>query len=194
MVQLSEQNILLVPNFISEDDCREWIRVIDSFMLDTGLVVKTSNVLKRDVIPFGIDYKDPSNSTLDLIPEHQKKIEKLSDNVIGFVKKFFNNSDTLYLTSFWFSRQHPGSFIEEHEDTDDGWNTQNSYSGIIYLNTLKDSGEIIFNDAGYSKFPQAGDLILFDSKQAGMHQVAENYEMRYTMPLWITKDSKFALC
>lgn len=194
MVQLSEQNILLVPNFISKGECQEWVAVIDSFMSETDLIVKTSDILKRDVIPFGIDYKDPSNSTLDLVPEHKNKIEKLSNSVMSLVEKFFDNTDSLYLTSFWFSRQHPGSFIEEHEDTDDGWNTQNSYSAIIYLNTLKDSGEIIFNDLGYSKFPEAGDLILFDSQKAGMHKVAKNYEMRYTMPLWITKDKKFALC
>ena len=187
------ETLATYDNFISDIESKYWIGAIDKYMDNSSLAKRTHEVLKRDIVPFGIDSKEISNDTLSSLGVDENYAVSLSNRVMDKIISTFNEDSDLYLTSFWFSRQHPGSFIEEHEDTDDGWNKQNDYSAIVYLNTLTDSGSITFKDLDYTQYPKAGDLIIFKSQDTGLHEVDTNNELRYTIPMWFTTNKDYSL-
>lgn len=150
---------------------------------------------KRPVLSFGKDlfHKHKSHETLEIVKDKEEEIRALFLKVVNKIKDLFNDSDDLYVCSFWMAKQAPGAQVEVHEDTDGGVNTQFKYSCIVYLNTLSSGGELIFTDLNYTHKPIAGDLVIFESQTTGKHMVPEIPEDRYTMPMWITSDKSFAI-
>jgi hypothetical protein len=187
-------SIFLFPNFIDQHEAESLILAMEKMMASPDLMKRKSYAYKRDTVPFGIDnLAYPSNTDLSIFPEYYTMILELSNKIIKQVKLSFSLKDSLYLSALYFSKQHPGSSIPEHEDTDSGTNYQTDYSGIVYLNTIKESGQIKFLDFDYSKFPEMGDLLIFDSKSTGLHEVLETLETRYTIPIWLTKNIEYSL-
>lgn len=190
-----EDKIRIVKGFLSEDEMK-FFRDYEDNILETkkdSLIVFNNG--NRPVLQFGKDYchEHSSHHTLDIVSDIEDKIRNLFFRVETITKNIFGNPKDLYTCSFWFAKQLPGAFVMEHDDTDNGANMHFKYSAVIYLNTLKDSGELIFTQLGYSYMPEAGDLVIFKSIDAGRHMVNPINEYRYTMPMWMTEDKSFAI-
>jgi predicted 2-oxoglutarate/Fe(II)-dependent dioxygenase YbiX len=67
------------------------------------------------------------------------------------------------------------------------------YSGIVYLNTMTNGGELHFEASNYSYKPEAGDLVLFPSHEGGRHGVNRIDEVRYSFLMWMTDLDHLAL-
>lgn len=146
----------------------------------------------RLALQFGRDnFHQESRGELDL--DKRDKVQGYFKRVTDFVKESFGVEEDLYVCSFWLAKQYPGAVIEIHEDTDDGANTHFRYSGIIYLNTMGDGGDLSFVDFDYLYKPAAGDLVTFPSQETGHHGVAEINEVRYSLLFWMTDQEHLAI-
>ena len=67
-------------------------------------------------------------------------------------------------------------------------------SAICYLNDEFDGGEIFFERARLTVTPRRGLLLAFPSDADHAHEVLPvRSGVRYTMPIWFTKQQRFAL-
>jgi len=67
-------------------------------------------------------------------------------------------------------------------------------SAICYLNDDFDGGEIFFERAQLTVKPRPGLLLAFPSDAGHVHEVLPvRSGVRYTMPIWFTKQQRFAL-
>jgi hypothetical protein len=171
---------------------REYEDYILENMKDKMVIFNNGN---RPILQFGKDFFPDYNShqTLDIVSDIEDKIRNLFSKVQNKTKEIFNEDKDLYMCSFWFAKQLPGANVLEHDDTDNGVNYQYQYSAVIYLNTLKNTGELIFTDLDYRHKPSAGDLVVFKSVEAGNHLVETIDEVRYTLPMIMSTDKNFAI-
>lgn len=191
----AEDVIYVVSNFMDADEMKFWRDYNDEILVTKEPFLALFEEGTRPVLQFGIDkcVEHNSHHTLSIVSEVEHKLRNLFSRVIDVTKETFNDRREVYMSSMWFAKQLPGAFVDEHEDTDDGYNTQFEYSAVMYLNTLQEGGELIFTDFDWSIKPEAGDLVIFKSIEGGMHKVNKIKEDRYTMPMWMTLDPKFAL-
>lgn len=191
----AEEVIEVVSNFMDEPEMRFWRDYNDEILETKQPHLAVFEEGTRPILQFGIDKceEHTSHHTLDIVSDVEHRLRNVFDRVIATTKDVFGDRREVYMSSMWFAKQLPGAFVEEHEDTDDGYNTQFEYSAVLYLNTLQEGGELIFTDFDHSVKPKAGDLVVFKSIQGGMHKVNRINEDRYTMPMWMTLDPKFAL-
>jgi hypothetical protein len=187
--------IKVIKNFISSEETDVLIEYID-FLEETKLDSFTSyQAGKRLALQFGIDASPyhSSHLDLDLFEDKKELVTSYFKKVVNITKKKFDLAQDIYVCSFWVAKQYNGATIDEHEDTDSGYNSHLEYSGIIYLNTMIDGGDLHFSELDYIYKPEAGDLVLFPSQGTGYHEVREIFETRYTLPIWMTKDKTFSL-
>jgi 2OG-Fe(II) oxygenase superfamily len=187
--------IKIVSNFISSEDI-EIFKSYNDYLLETKPeLFFIGNKGKRPVLQFGRDNAHAMSSPeLDsIIPEIKNLVRSYFLKTTEIIKDLYQDNRDLYVCSFWLAKQLPGANVQMHDDTDEGANTHFAYSAVLYLNTLRTTGDLIFNDLGYSVKPIAGDLVIFPSQTTGNHEVAEIDEHRYTMPIWITADKEYAL-
>jgi hypothetical protein len=193
---MTHENIVkVINNFLSEDEMK-FFRDYEDHILDTmkdHMVIFNNG--NRPILQFGKDLYPTYNShqTLELVSDIEDRIRNIFTMVQDSTKDIFNEEKDLYVCSFWFAKQLPGAFVSEHDDTDGGVNSQFQYSAVIYLNTLKDGGDLVFPDLGYSHRPVAGDIVIFRSVEGGKHFVNEISENRYTLPMTLTADKNFAI-
>lgn len=192
----ADRVIKVIPNFMEEHEMKFWRDYNDEILITKEPFLAIFEEGTRPILQFGIDKCAEHNShhTLKIVSEVESGLRNLFDRVVKATQNIFYDERNLYMSSMWFAKQLPGAMVEEHEDTDDGYNTQFEYSAVLYLNTLQKGGELIFTEFDDLAIkPIAGDLIVFKSIQGGMHKVNKIKEDRYTMPMWMTLDPKFAL-
>jgi hypothetical protein len=190
--------IKIIKNFLSSETAA-FVRDFADATIEHnehGIVLDQINPEStRPLIRFGRDAIPGSyNENFSVLPDVERLLfEDISARSAEAIKDAFSDPDELYLVNFWVSRQYPGSRIDPHEDTDGGLNNQFVYSAIIYLNTLPDDGHLVFDDLGYSVHPEEGDLVAFLTKETGKHRVPPIKSMRYSIPIWLTKDIQYKL-
>ena len=192
---MHEDKIKIVKNFLSEDEMK-FFRDYEDYILETkqkDLIIFSDG--NRPVLQFGKDLcpEHKSHISLDIVSDIEDQVRNLFYRVEQKSRDLFDEPNEIYTCSFWFAKQLPGARVLIHEDTDDGLNPHFKYSAVIYLNTLNNSGQLVFTDLGYSYKPDAGDLIVFKSVEAGRHLVETINEERYTLPMWMTEDKSFAI-
>ena len=187
--------IKVVHNFISLEDIEIFKEYNDQLLQSKPELFFIGNKGKRPVLQFGKD-----NAHLMSSPELDSTIPEIKDLVRTYflkatetIRDIYQDDRDLYVCSFWLAKQLPGANVQMHDDTDEGANTHFTYSAVLYLNTLKNTGDLIFNDLEYSVKPSAGDLVVFPSQATGNHEVKEIDEFRYTLPMWLTTDKSYAL-
>lgn len=180
--------IKVIKEYISTEEIREMIEYIDS--LES---TKSDKFIKwqggrRLALQFGIDYVHEKSSHLDLeiLGDGEERVQTYFSKVIRTVKTLFGVPEELYMSSFWFAKQYSGAVVGPHEDTDSGYNMHYKYSGVLYLNTMTDGGELFFAQYDHYHKPEAGDLVLFPSQGTGMHSVDRISETRYSLVFWMT--------
>jgi predicted 2-oxoglutarate/Fe(II)-dependent dioxygenase YbiX len=192
---VTNESIKIVKNFLSDEECLDAIDYINEVIKNKIENFAIYQDGKRLALQFGKDlyHGHLSNLTLRLVSKKENVFRKYFSMAIKETQEMFSDYDDMYVSSFWIAKQFPGAIVPEHEDTDGGLNTHFEYSAIIYLNTLSDSGELVFPSLDKKYFPQAGDLVIFPSRSTGTHRVEKINEDRYSLPIWITKDIKFIL-
>lgn len=192
---MSNEVVKVVNSFLSEEEVKFFIEYEDYILENMYDKMAIFNNGNRPILQFGKDFypEYKSYETLDLVSDIEDKIRDIFSRVETKTKEIFNEIDDLYVCSFWFAKQLPGAFVMEHDDTDNGVNYQFKYNAVIYLNTLKDSGELIFTDLKYSHKPVAGDIVIFKSVEAKRHLVNTINENRYTLPMALSTDPSFAI-
>lgn len=195
---MSNQIVKVVNNFMDLESRSKAMSFFDNALLNNPEIImygpKDVNKL-GPVIQVGDDQDFPqSHKTFASIfsKEHTDENLKLSNQIIDVIHNEFNEERDVYLSSFWYRKQFSGSKISPHKDCNPEINWHFEYSAIIYLNDFI-GGELVFNDLGFSIKPEAGDLIVFNTKDVGIHEVKELNDIRYSMPMWFTFDEKFAL-
>jgi hypothetical protein len=186
----------VIPNFVNAQEI-EFVKTFTDDVLATNRIIVDQPDTKRPLIRFGKDFNDGDNANEDfsVLPAEEKEFfTNFANKVISTVKNVFNYQSDLWLTNLWVARQYPGAEIALHDDTDDGINDHYIYSAVLYLNTLPDEdGTIFFDEMNFSHWPQAGDLLVFDTQNTGQHRVPPIKDYRYTIPMVLTKDPKFKL-
>jgi Rps23 Pro-64 3,4-dihydroxylase Tpa1-like proline 4-hydroxylase len=187
--------IKVVKNFMTEEEMKFWRDYNDEILETKKEYIAYYEEGRRPILQFGNDkcWSHNSYPTLEIVKDQEDKIRSVFDRVTDATKKAFDDDEDLYMSSFWFAKQLPGSEVREHEDTDSGKNTQFKYSAVFYLNTLKMTGQLIFSDLHHSIKPDAGDLVIFKSQDTGRHLVEPIDEDRYTIAMWMTGDTEYAL-
>ena len=187
--------VKVIKNFISLEDATILIEYMDknahSFSSN-----KTKLWFKKF---FGIDdiYRRGSGMAKPII-DGLGEITDLSIRIVkdtkSVVLQHFDDTDPIFLNSFWLAKHLPGDNVSVHVDTEDGANPQFFYSSILYLNTVESGGALDFPNMNLSFKPEACDLIIFLSHGEDMLHGVENIgEYRYTMPMWFTKDKSLEL-
>ena len=171
--------IHLENNFIDSGDCKILIKYLD----DLGVMINT-----RRTIRFGIDKFNGTSDSISTLPSLEriiiqtyiKKAEKLLNDI-------WKPRHSVFASTLWLSKQVSGSYIKPHSDLDGGINSQYTHSGIIYLNTQNEGGELFFPIIDKEFKPIQGDLILFDCKdKESLHGVKMTTQNRYAIPIWFT--------
>lgn len=188
--------IKVVKNFMSTEDMQLWIDFCDKAVESRSSEMAIYADGLRYIFQFGKDKCEThyaSNTNLDAISDLELEARKIFSDVIKKIQQLFNDESKMYVTGFWISKQFPGAYVGEHEDTDEGINNHFKYSAVLYLNTLKTTGQLIFTDLNAEVKPEAGDLVVFESFVGGKHKVDKINEERYTLAFWVTEDNEFAI-
>lgn len=190
--------VRVIPNFLSVDECRSWMQLIDELekTRPQEFTIYKNEESYRVALQFGEKLYDDAQArpAFDILGEKwQLAARQIFSRIIKQTGSDFADSRELYPSIFWLAKQYPGSRIDFHEDTDGGSDSHIEYSSLIYLNTQRSGGELKFPRYNFTYSPQAGDLIVFDTKQAGLHGVMKIFEERYSLPVWLSSDPAFAL-
>lgn len=190
--------VRVIPNFLSTVECAAWMQLINELEISRPqdfTVYKTAEGARRLALQFGEKLYDSQQARPDLsiLGESRAAAAAIFSRIIKETGSSFADSRELYPSIFWLAKQYPGSRIDYHEDTDGGSDSHITYSSLVYLNSQRSGGELKFPRYGYTYVPQAGDLIIFGTQQAGMHGVTTIHEERYSLPVWLTVDPAFKL-
>lgn len=186
-------SIEIVKGFLAEEDCQTYINFIDDNLDKFVLYNGPHYPAKRYTMRFGKDDEYPEQAHLDFsqIEEIRDGLLNIFVQVIEMTKKFYDQEE-LYLTSFFLSKNIPGSYMNPHHDSaphPGGGNYQLDYNVMLYLNTLDGNGEIVFPQRQMMVSPDAGDLVFFDTKDMmNSHSVNLVTQDRYSIPIWLTRD------
>lgn len=190
------EKIKVISNFFSDSDI-EYLKSLTDSLLEEAKIVIEQPESKRPILRFGVDLNPDTewNEDLSVLEDEPRKfLAEMAGRVVDAVKEAFEDGDDVFLNQIWLARQSPGAEVIAHEDTDDGDNMHFYYSAVGYLNSLPDGdGTLFFDDLEFSHWPQSGDLVVFYSQGTGMHRVPPIKDYRYTVPMWLTKDSSFKL-
>lgn len=189
--------IKIIKNFFSTKEIEELINNFEYFFAskDPDLIHTDYEPAKRNLICFGKDEIPETdwNLTLEPLKDRREFFKPILERVINTTKEVFNDKDDVYLNQLWLSKHGKGGEVLSHDDTNGEINKQFIYSAVGYLNKLENSGQIIFDEMGITHFPEAGDLVVFLSNGTGTHRVPPISGTRYTMPMWLTKNSYYKL-
>jgi hypothetical protein len=189
--------IKIVKNFLTEQEISSMIDYIDYLEKNKLEEFASDHGGKRLALQFGKelnDYYDAwTHLNLDLIAEKRDVLQDYFQRVVQETEANYDIPAKLSVCVLWIAKQYPGAIVEVHQDTDDGKSMHIKYSGIVYLNTMTNGGELHFEASGYSYKPEAGDLILFPSHEAGRHGVNKIDEVRYSFLMWMSYLDDLAL-
>ena len=174
--------IKVIKGFIKEPEIGLLVSYIDYLEENHLEEFASDHGGKRLALQFGKelnDYYDRwTHLNLDLVAEKRETLQAHFSQIIQEIKG---------------AKQYPGAIVEVHQDTDYGKSMHIKYTGSLYLNTMTNGGELYFEDFDYTYKPEAGDLVIFPSHEAGMHGVHEINEVRYSILLWMTDLDHLAL-
>ena len=187
--------IKIVKNFISDAECASLMEYIDMLEESMGDRFVKWQDGKRIALQFGKDlyHSGTSYETLEIMGSDREMLQDYFSKVVDATKNVFDDSAELHMSSFWVAKQYPESIVDSHEDTDNGYNTHFRYSGVLYLNTMDEGGELQFEKYEYAHVPEAGDLVLFPSQGTGNHKVTGIVQKRYSLVFWLTDVKEMAL-
>lgn len=172
------EEVLLVKDFLSQEELQEFYTIIDSTEDDEWFIEYLSNLKNFCMQKFGRD--DVEN----LVAEGKFEItqnwndKNLNISKYPFQRIFFNRlndliqevDDSIELSGFaTIQRMQEGVKLTEH--TDQHTDPSIQYAAIIYLNDDYVDGELFFQKKGIELKPKAGSLMLFPGNEEYEHGV-----------------------
>jgi predicted 2-oxoglutarate/Fe(II)-dependent dioxygenase YbiX len=142
-------------------------------------------------------------SHLQDAPDVNEIIPRLVAQCLRHLSNALDLADLLYPEAVLLAALGPGGYHSKHADncrqneTGD-WvpnhTPQRDASAIYYLNDAFEGGEIAFDRERVVVKPRRGLLLAFPSDSNHVHEVLSvRSGVRYTMPIWFTKEKAFAL-
>lgn len=178
----------IIKNFLDKEMCDKIVNFIEENDHET------SEGVKRRLLRFGIDIMNGSTEDLSAIGELGLEIRNYAEKAGQIAKNLHNQDKEIYLSTLWLSKQLPESSIIRHMDTDGGKGNHYIYSGVIYLNSQTEGGEIFFPKIDFKYKPELGDLVLFDCRdKQSLHGVNKTKANRYAIPVWFTDDPLYKM-
>jgi Rps23 Pro-64 3,4-dihydroxylase Tpa1-like proline 4-hydroxylase len=167
-----EDNIFCIPNFLSEDDLKIFINIIDK--LSENDWEKINKFQDLDWHHKFYDYND-------------EQLASMVRDKFNALLSFFPNSVVYGLGRIL--RQRPQDMMNAHVDeTYDDFNKLNrDYAVVIYLNDDYSGGELSFVNLDIKIKPDAGSLMIFKTGEKYLHEVktVNKDKARYCLPAWI---------
>jgi hypothetical protein len=176
---LNMEKITVIENFVTPEQAEIIIDFIDH---NLDIFVHNKN-RKRYMLRFGYDEELPEQAIHSMDSVYEIK-DTLNDI---FTRTQDAIDPSLFLTSWFLSKQYPGARLLPHKDGAQGMNDHLDYTAMLYLNDMKDGGIISFPELNISVKPKLGDLVIFKSLEHE-HSVSEVKEHRYSLPMWFTKN------
>jgi 2OG-Fe(II) oxygenase superfamily len=130
-------------------------------------------------------------------------VSRLVDRCLCRIRDRLQPSGLLYPETVILTALGVGGYHSRHADNarqnDQGdWvanhTPQRDVTAIYYLNDEFDGGEIVFERQQLVVKPRRGLLLAFPSDAAHLHEVLPlRSGIRYTMPVWFTRQQRFAI-
>jgi hypothetical protein len=185
---MNESKSILVENtWLRSEDCEYLIVLYETFWSpDVGTDFNGDR---------GLYYTVFSGST-----EVKQYLRALSKRLQDRIQEFFGVTG-LFLEALFLAALLKGAFHKRHADNEKyvggKWIPnhvpQRDYTALVYLNSDFGGGDLRFPQHNVCIRPQRGLLVAFPSNGAFVHRVTRvNRGTRYSMPVWFTKDKRFA--
>jgi predicted 2-oxoglutarate/Fe(II)-dependent dioxygenase YbiX len=182
--------IIQVENAVSDDDCRQLTETYDRQAHLTNA---------RDETGHPVVYWDE----LRAAPCAVEIIPRLVRECLRNIASRLQPADPLYPETVILTAMGPGGHHSRHADNcrqneQGDWVANHTphrdVSAIYYLNDIFEGGEIVFERVPLVVKPRRGLLLAFPSHAAHLHEVLPvRSGVRYTMPIWFTKQQRYAL-
>ncbi len=182
--------IIQVADTVSDDDGRRLMTIYDRHVPQTKV---------RDQTGHPVVYWDE----LRAAPGAAEIIPRLVRKCLRDIISRLLPADPLYPETVILAALGAGGYHIRHADNcrqneQGDWvanhTPQRDVSAIYYLNDEFEGGEIVFERAQVVVNPRRGLLLAFPSDAAHLHEVLPvRSGVRYTMPIWFTKQRSFAL-
>jgi hypothetical protein len=181
------ESILLEDEWLRSEDCEYLVLLYKTFWSpDVGEDYHGNRVIYYSVF---------SGST-----EVKQYLRGLTKRLQDRVQEFFGVRG-LVLEALFLAALREGGFNKAHADNQKyvrgKWipnhTPQRDYTAIVYLNSDFGGGNLRFPQHNVCIRPHRGLLVAFPSSGDFVHSVARvNRGTRYSMPVWFTRDKRFA--
>ena len=159
----SEENIIIINNFLSEDV----IKILDNFIKEkTNTMTNNFSYLSKK------NFKDENSEVFEIFADLEKK---LPNYINGYLKKFNIQVGEKPLFNMAFASRIPNTKMEEHLDympsEASNGNPLAHMTSLIYINDDYEGGELFFPTQNLTYKPELGSLVIFPSNY--LHGVLE---------------------
>ena len=190
--EILEENVLLVKNFLTEEECEYFTNYARSRSKEEwehkymegirSFVKRTYNLdsIEESNVPVTEDWYDK------VIELDREAVQDLLPRAMAF----FDESAKLKGSSFSIlQRQYTGSELRGHYDK--FVDTTVEYAAVVYPNDDYTEGEFYFREKGLSLRPPKGSILIFPSSEEYWHGVKAvgDGPDRYAMPAFIHNES-----
>jgi predicted 2-oxoglutarate/Fe(II)-dependent dioxygenase YbiX len=182
--------IIQVEDTVSDNDCRHLMTIYDRHVQQ----MKVNDQTGHPVV-----YSDQFRDT----PDAAEMVPRLVERCLCSIRHQLQLTDPLYPETVILAALGAGGHHNRHADNcrqneRGDWvanhTSQRDVTAIYYLDDTFEGGEIVFERAQLVIKPRRGLLLAFPSDAAHEHEVRlVRSGVRYTMPIWLTKQQRFAL-
>jgi len=182
--------IIQVADAVATEDCHRLMTMYDRHVHLTTL---------RDYTGHPVVYWDQFRDAPDaaeIVPRLVEKCLRNIGNQLRPAEPLF--PETVILAAMGSGGHHSRHADNCRQNEQGDWvanhTPHRNLSAIFYLNDEIDGGEIFFERTQLTVRPQRGLLLAFPSDAEHVHEVLPvRSGARYTMPIWFTKQQRFAL-
>jgi predicted 2-oxoglutarate/Fe(II)-dependent dioxygenase YbiX len=185
-----QEMIIQVPEAVGAGDCHRLMRMYNRHVHLTEA---------RDQTGFPVVYWPQFRDAPDAAEIVPRLVEECLRNICSQLR----SAEPLYPETLILAVMGAGGHHSRHadncrQDEQGDWVANHTphrdVSAICYLNDEFDGGEIFFARAQLTVRPRRGLILAFPSDADHVHEVLPvRSGVRYTMPIWFTKQQRFAL-
>jgi len=182
--------IVQVADAVSPENCRRLMTMYDRHVHLTEVMDQTGH----PVVYWPL-FRDAAN-VAEIVPRLVEECLQEIGSQLRFTEPLY--PETVILTAMGPGGHHgrhaDNSRQNEHGDWVANHTPQRDVSAIYYLNDAFEGGEIVFELQQLVVKPRRGLLLAFPSDADHVHEILPvRSGVRYTMPIWFTKQQGFAL-
>jgi predicted 2-oxoglutarate/Fe(II)-dependent dioxygenase YbiX len=182
--------IIQVADAISAEDCRRLMTMYDRHVHLTKVRDQTGYP-----VVYWPQFRDAPYA-IEIVPRLVEECLRNIGNELRFAEPLY--PETVILAAIGAGGHHSRHADNCRQNEQGDWVANHTphrdVSAICYLNDEFDGGEIFFAREQLTVKPRRGLLLVFPSDADHVHEVLPvRHGVRYTMPIWFTKQQRFAL-